>query len=92
MKLKSNDYEQNYLSFQFTGSQMTNRDKTRYSYVLEGFDAQWSDISDKPFSENYRNLPAGKYTFKVRSRTFDGIWSEPSEFNFTISVPERLSK
>jgi signal transduction histidine kinase len=77
-------FEQNYVSFQFTATQLTNRDKTRYSYMLEGFDKNWSDISDKPFSENYRNLPAGNYTFKVRSRTFDGIWSIPDQFSFTI--------
>ena len=77
-------FEQNYVSFQFTATQLTNRDKTRYSYMLEGFDTQWSEITDKPFSENYRNLPAGEYTFKVRSRTYDGIWSSPAEFSFTI--------
>jgi len=77
-------YEQNYVSFQFTGNQSTNRDKVRYRYVLEGFDKEWSDISDKPFSENYRNLPAGQYTFKVRSKGFDGDWSEPSQFTFTV--------
>jgi len=77
-------FEQNYLSFQFTGTQLTNRDKTRFRYFLEGYDTEWSDITDKPFSENYRNLPAGKYTFKVSSRTFDGIWSPPAEFDFTI--------
>jgi len=77
-------FEQNYLSFQFTGTELTNRNKTRYSYYLEGFDSEWSDISDNPFSENYRNIPAGDYTFKVHSRTFDGIWSQPAEFSFTI--------
>ncbi|MCJ7465253.1 MAG: ATP-binding protein [Maribacter sp.] len=77
-------FEQNYLSFQFTGTQLINRDKTRYRYFLEGFDSEWSDITNKPFSENYRNLPAGKYTFKVSSRTFDGKWSPPTEFSFTI--------
>ncbi|WP_198669829.1 sensor histidine kinase [Cognataquiflexum aquatile] len=77
-------YEQNYVSFQFTGNQSTNRDMVRYRYVLEGFDKEWSEISDKPFSENYRNLPAGKYTFKVRSRGFDGDWSEPAQFTFTV--------
>ncbi len=77
-------FEQNYLSFQFTGTELANRNKTRYSYYLEGFDSEWSEISDNPFSENYRNLPAGDYTFKVHSRTFDGLWSQPAEFSFTI--------
>ena len=77
-------YEQNYLSFQFTGTELANRNKTRYSYYLEGFDNEWSEISNNPFSENYRNLPAGTYTFKVHSQTFDGLWSKPAEFSFTI--------
>ena len=77
-------YEQNYLSFQFTGTHSTNRDKVRYRYILEGYDNAWSKISDKPFSENYRNLPAGHYTFKVSSRGFNGDWSQPAQLSFTI--------
>jgi signal transduction histidine kinase/ligand-binding sensor domain-containing protein len=77
-------FEQNFISFQFTGAQLTNRDKVRYRYSLDGFDTQWSEITDKPFSKNYRNLPAGQYTFKISSRTYDGIWSRPAAFSFTI--------
>ncbi len=77
-------YEQNYLSFQFTGSHSTNRDKVRYRYILEGYDNGWSGITDQPFSENYRNLPAGSYTFKVSSRGFNADWSQPAQFSFTI--------
>jgi len=77
-------FEQNFVSFQFTGAYLTNRDKARYRYFLEGFDTQWSEITDNPFSKNYRNLPAGTYTFKVSSRSFDGIWSQPATFSFTI--------
>ena len=77
-------FEQNYVSFEFTGTQLKNRNKTRYSYFLEGIDTAWSDISNEAFSKNYRNLPAGDYRFEVRSRTFDGIWSQPAEFSFTI--------
>jgi signal transduction histidine kinase/ligand-binding sensor domain-containing protein len=77
-------FEQNYVSFQFTGTQLKNRNKTQYSYYLKGFDKSWSDLSAEPFSKNYRSLPAGNYTFSVRSRTFDGVWSEQADFNFTI--------
>ena len=77
-------FEQNFLSFQFTGAGLTNRDKARYRYFLEGFDTQWSEITDKPFSKNYRSLPAGEYTFKISSLSFDGIWSQPATFSFTI--------
>ena len=77
-------YEQNYLSFQFTGTHLTNRDKVRYRYLLEGFDNNWSEPTDRPFSENYHSLPAGDYTFKVSSHGFNSNWSQPAEFSFTI--------
>jgi len=77
-------YEQNYVSFQFTGAQLKNRNKTRYSYYLQGFDEEWSDLSPEPYSKNYRNLPAGNYTFHVQSKSFESDWSEPATFSFTI--------
>jgi hypothetical protein len=77
-------YNQNYLSFQFTGAQFSNRDKTRYRYILEGIDNNWSAITSNTFSENYRDIPAGKYTFKVCSRSAGGRWGQPAEFSFTI--------
>jgi signal transduction histidine kinase len=80
-------HNQNYLSFQFTGAQLANRDKVRYRYLLEGFDNNWSAITGNTFSENYRNIPAGKYTFKVCSRNAGGSWSQPAEFSFTILRP-----
>ena len=80
-------YNQNYISFHFTGTELGNRDKTRYRYILEGIDKNWSAISDNPFSINYRDIPAGKYTFKVCSRGMNGIWSRPAEFSFAIRTP-----
>ncbi len=80
-------YNQNYLSFQFTGSQFSNRDKIRYRYILEGIDNNWSAITSNTFSENYRDIPAGKYSFKVCSRGTSGRWSQPAEFSFTILRP-----
>ncbi|MES1223311.1 MAG: ATP-binding protein, partial [Bacteroidota bacterium] len=58
-----------------------------YRYILEGVDKKWSAITSNPFSENYRDIPAGKYTFKVSSKGFNDKWSEPAEFSFTILPP-----
>ena len=80
-------YNQNYVSFLFTSAQLSNRNKNRYRYLLEGFDKNWSPISDKSYSINYRDIPAGKYTFKVCSSGLDGGWSQPAEFSFTILPP-----
>jgi signal transduction histidine kinase/ligand-binding sensor domain-containing protein len=78
---------QNYLSFNYNGFQLNNPDKLVYSYFLEGIDKNWSPVSEKNSSENYRDLPSGDYIFKVVSKGFDGIWSKPAAFKFTISPP-----
>ncbi len=80
-------FKQNYLSFQFTASQLSNRDKTRYRYILEGFDKTWSPAISDAYSKNYRDLPAGKYVFKVCSRGLYGNWSQHAEISFTILPP-----
>lgn len=80
-------YNQNYLQFQFTAADFSNRDKRRYSYILEGHDSAWSSIIKTPHSENYRELPSGLYTFKVKSMDANGRWSEPADFSFRILKP-----
>jgi signal transduction histidine kinase len=80
-------HTQNYLSFSYNGMQLSNSDKMVYRYFLEGIDKNWSPISDKSISENYRDLPPGDYTFKVASKGFNGVWSKPAELQFTILPP-----
>ncbi len=80
-------YDQNYLSFNYNGKQFSNPDKLVYRYILEGIDKQWSPITSNTTSENYRDLPSGDYTFKVASKGFNGIWSKPAEFSFSITPP-----
>nr|HPH18118.1 two-component regulator propeller domain-containing protein [Haliscomenobacter sp.] len=79
-------HHQNFLTFHFTGTHLDNTNKTRYRYILEGADKAWSEISDKSYAE-FRNLLFGQYTFKVCSRGFNGRWSQPATFSFTILPP-----
>jgi signal transduction histidine kinase len=58
-----------------------------YSYLLEGIDKSWSPVTSETRSENYRDLPPGSYTFKVASKGYNNVWSEPAEFSFTIIPP-----
>ena len=80
-------HTQNYLSFNYNGAQFDNPDKVVYRYILEGIDKNWSPISNKTTSENYRDLAPGEYTFKVASKGFNGVWSKPAELQFTITPP-----
>ncbi len=80
-------YSQNYLSFNFNGGQFANPNSLVYRYILEGIDKNWSPITTETESENYRDLPPGEYNFKVASKGFDGAWSKPTEFKFSIIPP-----
>ncbi len=59
---------------------------TEYQYILEGFQKKWSDWSTKPNSF-FKNLPAGNYTFKVRTRIANSISKKVAMYSFTIDCP-----
>jgi signal transduction histidine kinase/ligand-binding sensor domain-containing protein len=80
-------HDQNYLQFQFAQANLGVKDAALYSYILEGIDKKWSDPSSATTTENYLNLPAGNYKFRVRSKFSNGRWSEPAEFSFAIIPP-----
>ncbi|HKC37129.1 MAG TPA: ATP-binding protein, partial [Chitinophagaceae bacterium] len=79
-------YNQNYLQFHFGQIHGNNIDTIWYRYILEGVNKKWSDKTYIPVSENYLNLLAGNYTFKVSSLN-NGEWTTPAEFNFSIRPP-----
>jgi signal transduction histidine kinase/ligand-binding sensor domain-containing protein len=80
-------HNQNYVSFTFGGLTLSNPDQVKYRYVLEGIDKNWSPISANTKSENYRDLPPGRYIFKVCAKGMNGQWSEPASFSFAILPP-----
>jgi hypothetical protein len=58
-----------------------------YQYKLEGVDKDWSAYSDRRFV-SYNSLPPGKYTFKIRSKTENGLLSAYiTTFSFIILPP-----
>ena len=79
-------YNTNHLTFHFTAIDWTAPHKIQYQYFLEGLEKYWS----VPQSENkadYRNLPHGTFTLKVRARGVAQIWSKPFKYTFTILPP-----
>jgi len=48
--------------------------KTRYKYILEGFDPRWTNAANRT-SAFYTNLSPGSYTFRVLARSKEGVWS-----------------
>lgn len=80
-------YDKNHLTFEFIGISFKIPEKTRYRWKMQGFDKDWSPVSDKT-EATYSNLPPGKYTFKVIACNDEGIWNkQPATYSFEITRP-----
>jgi len=79
-------YASNSLHFECSAIIYGQYQNTTYSYLLKGFDIEWSDWSRKTEKE-YTNLPPGKYTFQVKSRTNVDNESPVASFSFIILPP-----
>jgi len=75
-------------SFHFEYSSTINRNKenTFYSCYLKGFDETWSAL-DKKTEKDYTNLPAGHYTFMVKTQDNLGNESPVAMYEFAILPP-----
>lgn len=84
LELPSN---QNHLTFEFFGVNLSNPDAVRYRWKLEGFDEQWSPPSTER-SILYSNLNPGNYRFLVKACNEDQEWSKQAYVvEFSIATP-----
>ncbi|NNE71680.1 MAG: hypothetical protein HKN29_15150, partial [Rhodothermales bacterium] len=61
----------------FTSPTFLSTRKTRYEFILDGYDREWQEV--QPGASRaaiYTNLAPGPYTFRVRAQNGDGVWSE----------------
>jgi ligand-binding sensor domain-containing protein len=79
-------YDQNHLTFHYSGLQYGEQEDMVYKYILEGSDHQWSPFT-KEGKVSYRNIAPGNYTFKVRAQTRNQIWSKEASFTFRVTPP-----
>ncbi|MGD1848385.1 MAG: two-component regulator propeller domain-containing protein, partial [Salibacteraceae bacterium] len=79
-------YDKNHLTFHFTAIDWKAPHKIQYSYLMEGLNNTWSQPTTETKAD-YRNLPHGTYTFKVRAIGASNEWSESFDYSFTIHPP-----
>nr|MBI1232611.1 hypothetical protein [Cytophagales bacterium] len=79
-------FDLNSVSFRFSAFQYPRTDQVQFSYYMEGVDNSWSKASPEDRAD-YRGLPAGTFTFKVRAAGIEQVWSEPFEYTFMIHQP-----
>jgi two-component system, sensor histidine kinase ChiS len=79
-------YKHNTIGFDFVAVETARPFMVLYQFMLEGSEKQWSPPGTKT-SVEYSNLKQGKYTFKLRAKSPDGMWSEPVSYSFKVLAP-----
>jgi serine phosphatase RsbU (regulator of sigma subunit)/ligand-binding sensor domain-containing protein len=72
--------------FEYAATSFDSEEENLYSYILEGFDENWSDWSTTSKKE-YTNIPEGDYVFNVKSMNVYGTESEVVSFRFLVLPP-----
>jgi DNA-binding CsgD family transcriptional regulator len=83
-------HDENNITISYTVPQYNKYINSEYQYLLEGFQNEWSEWNAKS-SVNFKNLPTGKYTFKVRAKIANSIPENIATYTFTILKPWYLT-
>jgi ligand-binding sensor domain-containing protein/signal transduction histidine kinase len=79
-------YEHNQVTFDFAAIEPARPYLVRYQYMLEGYDKDWSPVTDQTTAV-FGNMREGRYTFKLKAQSPDGVWSEPVTYSFKVLPP-----
>lgn len=79
LELESGKYK---IQFTYTGISLRESEGVTFRYMLEGYDANWSDITTNR-TVMYPRLEEGTYTFKLVAYNYDGISSDKP---YTIKI------
>ncbi len=79
-------YNQNHLTFSFTGIDLNNPTKLQYVWKLDGFEDEWRKPTKKRDAV-YSNLPPAEYVLRYKVISSDGIESEEGQWSFDIEAP-----
>jgi len=80
-------HDQNYLSIGYAALNYTQPDLNRYRYYMDGIDMDIIESGPGVLAE-YRDMPPGRYTFRVTGSNNDGIWNRNGiSLNIRIHPP-----
>jgi signal transduction histidine kinase/streptogramin lyase len=79
-------YAFNNISFDFAAIETARPSMVQYQFMLKGYDKTWSPAGIKS-TASFGNISEGSYTFMVKTRSPEGIWSEPVAFQFKVLPP-----
>lgn len=82
---------QNNFNISFSIQDYSLNERVEYTYMLKGLENSWYTVKD-PNNVTFRNLPAGKYEFMIKTRIRNQEWSdEISSIEIIIAPPFWLS-
>lgn len=79
------DYQQNFLTIEFSWLHFSNQQQTNYYYKLSGINSDWVNANTKQFA-NYTDLDPGEYTFSVKAEN-GGETIATTSFKIIIAPP-----
>ena len=81
-------HEDRVISFEFAALGYRTPEKSRYRYMLEGFDEDWIEVGSERRFVTYTNLDPGEYVFRVIGSNNDGVWNDDgTTVKITITPP-----
>lgn len=80
--------ENDHITFEFIGLDLTSSNEVTYSYKLENFDSIWFENTSAQYAV-YSNLPSGEYTFKLKAQSKNSS-SLPKTVSCFIKIEESL--
>lgn len=73
------------ITFHFAGTSLSNLDRIRFRYKLEGFDRDWSNAAAS-HQIVYTNLAPGTYRFRIVASNGLDLWNGPeTDIAFTVA-------
>ena len=72
------------VQFEYASVSFSSPTKTRFQYLLEGFNSEWVNAGVRR-SAVYTNLPPGSYRFRVKAIDKRGVESEAGPVSFSIA-------
>ena len=79
-------YNENNITISYTVPVYNKYINAEYQYLLQGFQENWSEWNAKS-SINFKNLSAGTYSFKVKTKIANSVSANVAVYTFTISKP-----
>ncbi len=83
-------YNENNISIDYMGVNLTDPTAVRYRYKLDGLDKDWNNVG-KSERATYTNLTHGTYVFRLCNSQTNKWWSEPYTIKINIAPPTWLT-